>query len=561
MQPGALFSKNEWPFLPHQGKGIRRILIKEFGFDKALADTTNEINYFGKNFIKHLHRITRERIIRNNLFIKEKTALNANVVADNERYLRSLNYIHDARILVDTIANEPDSIDLIVVTKDFLSLTFQFDNATREKFKAEAGDVNLMGTAQSIRFTALLEKNRDPHFGYEILYEKNSIANTFVNATIRYSTINSDQYDGTLDEHTWHLAIERPLVSQYLHVAGAIKLAHSQTFNNYLKPDSLFYNYHYDTYDAWIGYNLGVRKFLFLKSILNRQFIGIRYFRNRFNQRPYQVNDGFNFRLNDQEAILAQFTFFRQNFYKTNYVFGFGITEDVPYGYNIALTAGWYKQLHMERLYSGIDANRYVVTDRGYVRQYFLRAGTFLNGGKIQDATVLTGASIFSRIYSFRNLKMRQYLRFSYTKQFNRIGLDPLGINNVFGLQYISFDSASGHQRSSVHTETFFFLKYKALGFKFAPFTTVDVALFTTENKNSSNSGFYFGLGGGMRIRNENILFGTVELRFMYFPRKSIQHNAFKLTLETNLRFRYNNSYVKEPDIIQVNSDPNNNIY
>lgn len=70
---------------------------------------------------------------------------------------------------------------------------------------------------------------------------------------------------------------------------------------------------------------------------------------------------------------------------------------------------------------------------------------------------------------------------------------------------------------------------------------------------------FIFGLGGGLRARNENILFGTIELRFMYFPRKSMQHIAFKLTIDTNLRFRYNNTYVKEPDIIQVNSDNNNN--
>jgi hypothetical protein len=561
MQRGMLISKNESPFLPHQGKGIRQIMIKEFGFDKTITDTAKEISYFGKDFIKHLHKITSEKIIRNNLFIKEKTALNANVVADNERYLRSLDYIHDARIFVDTIANEPDSIDLIVVTKDFLSITFELSHATRDRFKARTGDANIMGTAQKVLFTTVLEKNRDPHFGYEILYKKNSIANTFINATIGYSTINSDLYDGTIDEHTWHIEIERPLVSQYLHVAGAVKLAHSQTYNNYVKPDSLYYNYHYDTYDAWIGYNLGVHKFLFLKSILNRQFISLRYFRNRFNRVPYQVNNGFNFRFNDREAILAQFTFFKQNFYKTNYVFGFGITEDVPYGYNIALTTGWYKQLHMKRFYTGVDANWYVVTNSGYVRQYFLRTEGFLNKNKIQDAAVLMGASIFSRIFSFRNLKVRQYLRLSYTRQFNRIGLEPLGINNVFGLQYISFDSASGQQRSSVHTETFFFIKYKMLGFKFATFASADIALFTPEHKNAKNSGFYFGLGGGIRTRNENILFGTIELRFMFFPRKSQQHNSFKLTINTNLRFRYNNSYVKKPDIIQVNSDTNNNIY
>ncbi|HET9746064.1 MAG TPA: hypothetical protein VFP97_10140 [Chitinophagaceae bacterium] len=556
-----LINRNEASFLPYEGKGIRNIVIKEFGFEKTFVDTTKEINYFGKGFINRLHKNTKEWVIRNNLFIKEKTALNANLVADNERYLRSLDYIHDARIMVSTIANEPDSVDLIVITKDFLSITLQLNDANKNRFKAKVGDANLMGTAQNIQFTTLLEKKRDPHFGYEIRYKLNSMANTFINATIGYSKITHDLYDGALDEQSWHAGIERPLVSQYLHMAGALVLAHHQSYNNYMRPDSLFYKYHYNTFDAWIGYNLGVRKFLRIKTVLNRQFISIRYYRNKFSMIPYQINNGFNFKFNDREAILGQFTFFKQDFYKTNYVFGFGITEDVPYGYNIALTAGWYKQLHMERPYAGVDANLYTVTNKGNVMQYFFRTGAFLNKKKIQDAVVLIGASSFGRVYSYQNVKLRPYLRFSYTRQFNRVGLDPLFIKNIFGLKYIPLDSASGNQRFSLHTEAIFFIKLRLLGFKFAPFASADFAHFTAEHENTSNSGFYSGFGGGIRTRNENVLFGTMELRFMYFPRKSEQHNAFKFTFSTNLRSRYNNSYVKAPDIIQVNSDFDNNIY
>lgn len=561
IQPGILISKNEVPFLSYEGKGIRHILIRDFGFEKTFIDTAKEINYLGKGLVKRLHRNTKEWVIRNNLFIKEKTAFKANYVADNERYLRSLEYIHDARILVNEIEGEPDSIDLVVITKDFLSISFHLNSATSTRFKSKIGDANIMGTAQKVQFTTMLEKRRDPHFGYEILYKNNSIANTFINTTIGYSKINSNLNDRTSDEHTWQVKLERPLVSQYLHVAGGLSLDHGQTFNIYSKPDTSFYNYAYNTFDAWFGYNLGVRKFLFLKSVRNREFLSIRYFQNKFSRVPYQVGEKFNFIFNDREAILAQFTFFRQNFYKTNYVFGFGITEDVPYGYNIALTGGWYKQLHLERAYAGADANFYVVTGRGNVIQYFLRTGTFINKGKIEDAVGLIGASSFSRIFNYKNLKMRHYLRVSYTKQLNRIGLDPLGIKNVFGLPYISSDSANGNQRLSLHTETIFFLRLKVLGFKFAPFVSADLALFTPEHERTAHSGFYSGFGGGMRTRNENLLFKTIELRFMYFPRKSEQHNKFKLTFTTNLLFRYNNSYVKAPDIIQVNSDYNNNIY
>jgi hypothetical protein len=561
LQPGVLISKNEALFLPYEGKGIRHILVRESGFDKTLVDTAHEIHYFGKKIIQYLHRNTREWVIRNNLFIQEKTALNAHLVADNERHLRSLEYIHDARILIAVIADEPDSIDLVVITKDFLSITVKINDVSAKRVKASIGDVNLFGTANKVQFTTLIEKTRSPQFGYEIKYRKNSIANTFMNATIGYSNINSDLYEGTSNEQSWHAEIERPLVSQYLKIAGAVRLERHQNYNYYLKEDSLFYSYHYNTFDAWIGYNLGVRKFLLRKHGANRQFVSIRYFRNKFKQVPYQPGDLYNFKLNEREAVLAQFTFFRQNFYKTNYIFGFGITEDVPYGYNFSLTTGWYRQLRLERMYAGAEANMYVVNNRGNVVQYFMRTGAFLNKRIIQDAIILTGISAISRVYSWKHLHIRQYLRFSYTKQFNRIGLDPLGINNIFGLHYISSDSATGNQRISLHTETIFFLDLKVLGFKFAPFASADFVHIAPEGENTLHSGFYYGLGGGLRARNENILFGTLELRFMYFPRKTEQYNAFKLTLAANLRLRYNSNYVIAPDIIQVNSDRHNNIF
>jgi hypothetical protein len=396
--------------------------------------------------------------------------LNANIVADNERYLRSLEYMHDARILVSTIPNETDSIDLVVITKDFLSITVELNDATTNRFKTKIGDANIMGMSQRVQFTALLEKKRDPDFCFEILYRKISIASTFINATYSYTNINPDLTDYTGDEHAWYAKLERPLVSQYMHLAGTLIVGQNQTYNHYAKPDSLFYQYAYNTFDIWIGYNLGVHKSPFNKNLKNRHFISLRYFQNKFTHTPYQMDESYNFRFNDRQAILGQFTFFRQNFYKTNYLFGFGITEDVPYGYNIALTIGWYKQLQLERPYAGVDANRYVVTNRGNVLQYFLRTGTFLNTGQFQDAAILVGASTFSRVIFYNNLKIRQYLRLSYTRQFNRVGLDPLGINNVFGLRYFNLDSASGDQRISLHTETFFFLRYKLLGFKFAPF-------------------------------------------------------------------------------------------
>ncbi|MGE5520777.1 MAG: hypothetical protein ACM3VS_12675 [Candidatus Dadabacteria bacterium] len=560
MQADVLNSRNEEPFLPYQGKGIRTIIIRQLRFEKIFTDTLKEARYPGKNLIRHLHSDTKAWVIRNNLFIKEKTALNAATVADNERYLRSLEYIYDARILVDTIPGIPDSVDLIVMTKDFMSLTFALHEARQGLFNTTIGDANFLGRAQKLQFTALFDNKRNPAFGYEVLFKNNSIANTFINATIDYSKIKADLNDGTQDEQAWYAKLERPLVSQYLHLAGGLMVGKNQVFNSYSRPDTGFYKYHYNLFDTWVGYNLGIRKFLFLQSEKNRQFISLRYFRQNFIEVPSQVGERMNFRFNDKQAVLGQFTFFSQRFYKTNYVYGFGITEDIPYGYNIALTTGLYQQLLLKRAYIGIDANRYVVTTRGKLMQYFLRTGTFLHQGRLQDAAILIGSRAYSRILFYKSLKMRQFFGLTYTKQINRVGLDLLDINNAYGLRYFSLDSARGDQRLSFQAETFLFLKSKLLGFRFAPFAFGDVAILTPEHKDITKSGFYYGLGGGMRIRNENIVFGTIELRFIYFPNVSQYNSSFKFTLSTNIRFRYNSTYVKAPDIIELNSEENSTI-
>lgn len=551
--------KNEIPFLPYEGKGIRSVVIRVFGFKRDFTDTSLTIENKGKTFLEHFHTNTREWIIRDNLFFTEKKPLNAYVMADNERHLRSLSFIQDVRILVQPVTNEPDSVDIIVVTKDLFSITGEIDDLNSNRIKGTIGDVNVAGNAQSFFVSTLWENGRSP-MGYQLHYSRNNLLHSFVNATVAYSTINPNLDDGTEDEQAIYGRLERPLVSQYSHVAGGLTLAKHKSANPYGKPDSLYYKYNYSIVDAWIGYNLGVKGFISNNRKQDKKFVSIRFLDNHFSEQPYQSSGEYDFRYDNKKAILGQFTFFRQQFYKTNYIYGFGSTEDMPYGYNVALTGGWFKQADLNRPYAGVNANRYVYTGKGAFIQYFLQAGSFFYKGNMNDATLLIGAGMFSRIVYIRDIKLRQYLNISYTRLYNRLGLDPLGINNPFGLRYFSSDSATGDRRLSLHTETNSFLNYKILGFKMGPFAFADMCLLTPENESLDKTDAYWGFGGGVRTRNEDLVFGTIELRFAWFPRK-IDQNAFKITLTGNIRFRYNSSYVKAPDIVQVNSDKSHTLF
>ena len=559
----ALNIKSETPFKPYEGKIIRHIYLRGYGFEQTFTDTAKRLEYFGTNLLNHLHRKTRDWVIRDNLFIKEGMPVNAFKLADNERLIRSLNFIQDARILV-TLLPDTNSVDLVVYVKDLFSINGAVGelNALPPGIRSNISDANFLGMGQRVQLGMNLEANRYPDFGPQLLYSFSNIGGSFVNATASYTTINTDQYPGQPDEKAWFFHLDRPLYSPYAHLAGGFTIGEFEDFNVYRFADSLFYKYKYYTHDAWIGWNLGSDRFLSNTSVRDRRFLAFRYFRQSFDTIPYQVGNTFNFRFNDKEAALASFTFFRQDFYKTNYIYGFGTTEDLPLGYNIVLTSGWYRQLYLNRLYSGVDANGYMSTKQGAFFQFFLRSGVFMYQGHAQDASILVGTSYYSPLFLFPTLKVRQYINFSYTQQFNRIGIDPLTINNVFGLRYFTGDSTYGTQRVTLHSETTFYTNYKFLGFKFAPFVFGDLSLLTPQNESISKSNLYDGLGAGIRTRNENLIFNTIELRLVYFPLTTAQNRyAFKLVFNTGLQFRFNNTYVRQPDVVMLNTDGLNSIY
>src|ERR1700754_5112360 len=192
---GALNTKSESPFKPYDGKVIRHIFIRGYGFEQTFTDTSRRLQYFGTKVLNRLHRKTRDWVIRNNLFIKENTPVNAYKLADNERVIRNLNFIQDARILV-TYLPETDSVDLVVVVKDLFTIGGAIGSLGYPPFsiRGNVSEANFLGMGQRIQGGVNFEQNRFPNFGPEILYTKYNIGGSFVNATAAYTQIKSDLY-------------------------------------------------------------------------------------------------------------------------------------------------------------------------------------------------------------------------------------------------------------------------------------------------------------------------------------------------------------------------------
>ena len=167
---------------------------------------------------------------------------------------------------------------------------------------------------------------------------------------------------------------------------------------------------------------------------------------------------------------------------------------------------------------------------------------------------MLLGSTIFSRLIFWNDIKIRQFINFSYADLVNPVTYAPLRINNDYGIRGFLSDSAYGSKRISMQLETEYYLKYKVFGFQFAPFTYTDFAVLQPEYQGFNKASLYSVLGGGLRARNENLVFETIELRFYYYPVTPDGIAAFKVVLNSNIRVRYNSNYVTAPDVVQLNS-------
>jgi hypothetical protein len=107
--------------------------------------------------------------------------------------------------------------------------------------------------------------------------------------------------------------------------------------------------------------------------------------------------------------------------------------------------------------------------------------------------------------------------------------------------------------RATMRGETVFFNMNKFWGFRMAPFLFTDLCVIRPINLPTSKSELYSALGAGVRTRNENLVFGTIELKGYYFPRPIDGMRGFKVEVNTNIRFKYNSTFVRKPDFVIPN--------
>ncbi|WP_192351005.1 hypothetical protein [Algoriphagus sp. Y33] len=543
----VLVEKAEEKFLPYEGMIIRNISVENLGFEFSIYGRQKPIVRKVGRIANKLHTNTREKTIRQHLFIKPNQRLNPYKIGDNERFLRDQAFILESRIIATQVPGT-DSVDLVVISRDVFSIGGSVGGSLPTAPLFKVYDANVDGRAQGFEFDFLYDMDRKPKTGIGFAYTKSSVMGSLADFSTYYTQLNSGISLGEEKEYAMGISLERPLVSPYSKLAGGAGWSQNWSKNVDSRPDSVFLDYKYNVSNLWLGYNFGSEKALQDRS---RKFVALRAFDGYFLSYPDQEEMGLERKYRNSRGVLAQFTLYEQDFFKTQYVYGFGRTEDIPFGCNLSATLGYTKTLEFARPYADVNLNYKGANSSGSFYEVTLNAASYFRNGSSEDIAIQTGGTFYTQAYSIGKYKIRSNASAFYTQLFDGVTNEWLTIrgNTIPGLRVEEVDAT---QRISFGFESSLFTPWSLIGFRIAPFSSFYWAKLKCPTCGNKYQNFT-GISLGVRTRNENLIFGTMEIKGTFIPTDDEGSSKFAVSFRKNLRFRKSDVYVEQPSLINYN--------
>ena len=548
-------TRNVAPYKIYEGYVIRHITIDDLPFGTSLADTSKKVETGLTRLANKVHHTTRSSTIRNNLFFTENELLLPYLVADNETFLRQLPYIQDVRIRLTRVPGSLDSVDVNIRIKDLFSLGGSLASLGLRNTDIEVNEANLSGTGNGVSIHGLYDNSRRKQFGAGLEYIQRNIGGSFISADVGYQSYYPN-INGLKEENLYYLRLAKPLINRYMKWTYEFDFAYHSTRNMY-SPDTIYYadiRYRYSIYDAWVGYNINSTGSTAKEDYRIRKLVALRIIDQKFYDLPTKFLDVYSWRYANVKGVLGSLTFYRQNFYKSQFIYAFGRNEDIPEGLNLSVTAGYTQKQHISRPLIGVNTAWSFFSKKNNYFNYSFRAEGYLHNPNLEDVNILAGLDYFDHLKAIgKKWKQRTFINLGFAKQINTLLNEPLYLDSKFGLHEFRNGDAGGSLRATIKAESVFFSPWHLASFRFAPFVFGNTGLFTPYNSPTSNSNIYTTVGGGLRTRNESLVFGTLEFRGYYFLKKNFYNKNYRFDISTNIIFKYNSQLVKRPDFIEVN--------
>lgn len=504
---------------PYEGRTIGEIAIDR----RQVFDADG--NWLERTGNK-LHVLTRERVIRRDLLFRTGDRLDPQLIVRNKQLLRSRSYIADVDIAVEPDSLDTTRVNLRITTRD--SWTISADGALHSEGRTMVGlsDANIFGWGNSLKLMTNFSREDFSYGGNMVEYQIPNLLGTFYTAEM---TAGRDFYNSTFEidmrreflrptDYELGIAYSNDKAKRYLIETDTSALVKQQDF------------------DLWGGYSH------FLPSLRSSIYVTGRYNYRRFSLRP-EVRADYNPALHGQDILLMGAGFYRERFYTANMMYGFGTREYLAAGYKAELTGGYSWGEFEDNMYLGMTYQAGGFLSIGYLMGGFT-LGSYINlpNGMWRRSAVDVDLRWFSNLFMLRRSRIREFLSLNYTQGWNRLtGNDEcIRFTDENGLQALK-EHFTGTNRLILNTETVLFTPYQPLGFRIALFGFADFGLIGY-SPNIFKNEFYTSFGLGIRLRNERLVFNTIQIRLGMALGKSglVESEYFRLSNASRLeQYRY----------------------
>ena len=541
----------------YTGKRINSITIEQHDFLTSIDSKDSKMKDLFSKLGNSLQSNSKSRAIKENLFFKEWHVFDPSIIAYNEKWLRDLSYIQDAKIMAMITPYDTNQVDIIVVTKDLFSYGGEVLLNNKDAYSAKLNNINLLGSGNSVQVIQNFENERKPKSGWGYDVGLSNILGTFISVNAGVNQFGNNLVNNDLSAKKNYISVQRPILHPNSKWLGGME--YLETVNENVFPgkwDSIFdqqLNYNLKHKDIWVGYQLTKNK----KQInINeyRQFIQYRHLENNFKERPIDYLLQLDRNYQNLKANFLSYTLVKQSVYRTRYLYGLGRYEDLPIGQSLTWTTGQYKIEQDHSAYLGFKFEQYKLSKKeNYTHIIANIASSYINQS-LQDIRFLSSLEQFSKLKYLNNgLGYRQIINLSFTQTLRNKYNESLRINSIYGIPQLNKEQIKGGTRISSNWETVFYNNRALWGFKSAPFVFGNITYIRTMGDPILKGDIYTAIGSGLRVRNENLVFGTIELKGCYFPRTNQQLSPWNFSLITNLRYKYNSNIVEKPNFVEIN--------
>lgn len=515
----------------YKGLKIKRIEIEQIDvFGPTLANPGKKPESWLARTGNKLHMTTRESVIISNLLFKEGEVIDPVVLAENAQLLRSLPYFEDAIIEVVPNWDVQGEADIFVITKDLFSFGLDIGVPNILKWDLDVYNQNFLGRGHRLSTTFSINAKdgvffRASRFGYRV----DNIKGTFINAE---ASVVTEERSGS-----YGFKMFRDFYSSGTQVAGGLELYHQyeekKLFSQYFRDEKLQLNRQV----LWLGQALRIgnrnnaTNVVFAASLQN----------NLYSKRPYVDADS-NQLFHNSSQVLAGLILSKNSYYTGNYIYQFGRTEDIPYGYQIAVNFGPDAYEYSNRFYTSVSAGlAKFMTGFGYLSGRATWDG-YWDKKQLSQGHLGITIGYFSPLQNKFFNKVRHFITLKYVTGLRRLEGESINVVNELGIGGLTSDDTlyfAGNQKITANVTSMVYTPVYYYGFKLAWFTFANLAWVGPEPGKQGTNHLYSGFGIGCFLRNENLVIKTIKLRAGFYP--DLPQNKpgflFEFTGVTSLQF------------------------